>query len=175
MHSSSSISRRVASRFLRSEVVLREEPHTRVVFSDGGLVTSNEIAALLQPQYGSLQSIEFIGAPPKLRESVTWLAADAAGREFYGSLLLRCSLSPDRFNLWVEVEPAGYCSVPPQERLAGAPRQLLDDRLQLVAARLRRLLQETRVRPDVPAHTFAADLAEVLTIVEAGSGPPPIS
>lgn len=38
------------------------------------------------------------------------------------------------------------------------PRQLLDDRIDEAVARLRRVVVEMRVRPDVPGHEWAKEL-----------------
>jgi hypothetical protein len=75
-------------------------------------------------------------------------------------------LSPSSFMLWCEIEPGRYCSVPPQERQASQPRQLIDNRLQEIAARLRRLAAEARAQAAKPAFELAADLAELAGLAE---------
>lgn len=49
---------------------------------------------------------------------------------------------------------------------ASAPKQLLDDRLQEVAQRLRRLITRVRTQPDIPAQAIAQELTEVMQIAE---------
>jgi len=45
------------------------------------------------------------------------------------------------------------------------PRQLLDDRLDVVVRRLRRVVVEMRTRPDVPGVEFAAELGEIAAMI----------
>lgn len=45
------------------------------------------------------------------------------------------------------------------------PRQLLDERVDVAVARLRRLLVEMRTRPDVPGHEWAGELGEIVSLL----------
>jgi hypothetical protein len=45
------------------------------------------------------------------------------------------------------------------------PRQLLDERISEVVARLKRVLVEMRVRPDVPGVEWAGELAALLSLM----------
>ncbi len=51
---------------------------------------------------------------------------------------------------------------------AAVPRQLLEDRLQQIATRLRRLLTRIRTQPQMPAQEMAAELGAIVGIAERG-------
>jgi hypothetical protein len=154
---------RIASRF-QAAVVLREDTSTEVIFSDGGVLTANDLRRLLEPQFGPLLKMRLRPSLTGLPNTVAWEALSENAEFVTGRVVLHASVETTRIVVWAEVlvdqRAVGI-------RIAMAlPRQLLEDRLRRIAARARKMIQEVRVQPQVPALAIISDLEKLLEIAD---------
>ena len=154
---------RVAARYRTAAVVLRE-PTTEVIFSDGGVLTANDLRRLLEPQLGALPKMRLRPALTGKPTTIAWEALSENAEFISGRVVLHAKVDDTRIVVWAEVlvdqRAVGI-------RIATAlPKQFLEGRLRQIATKGRRLLDEVRVRPDVQAHEIVAELVASVEIAE---------
>jgi len=151
-------------RRFQAAVVLREPPTTEIVFSDGGVLTTSDLRRLLEPQLGPLVKMRLRPSLVGLPNTVAWEALSEDAEFVTGRVVLHAKVDQTRIVVWAEVlvdQRGALIRIAMVE-----PRQLLADRLQEVAARAQRLVQQVRVQPQVPAQAFVDDLEALLEIAE---------
>ena len=151
-------------RRFQAAVVLREPPTTEIVFSDGGVLTTSDLRRLLEPQLGPLVKMRLRPSLVGLPNTVAWEALSEDAEFVTGRVVLHAKVDQSRIVVWAEVlvdQRGALIRIAMVE-----PRQLLADRLQEVAARAQRLVQQVRVQPQVPAQAFVDDLEALLEIAE---------
>ena len=151
-------------RRFQAAVVLREPPTTEIVFSDGGVISAADIKRLLEPHIGPLVKMRLRPSLVGLPNTVAWEALSEDAEFVTGRVVLHAKVDQTRIVVWAEVlvdQRGALIRIAMVE-----PRQLLADRLQEVAARAQRLVQQVRVQPQVPAQAFVDDLEALLEIAE---------
>jgi len=153
------------TRRYRAAVILRDEPTTDLIFSDGGIITTGDLRRLLEPRLGLLVNMRLRPSLEGAPTTVTWEALDQEGEVVSGSVVLHAGLYETRIAVWAELLVDDGSDR--QTRVATTrPRQLLDDRLRRIADWTRRLIQRVRVQPQTPAHAIVADLVRIVELAE---------
>lgn len=145
-------SRRVAARYAASHAPANDsEP----------LITDVELLDTLVAWFGPI-TWAHLHAPVTDEGTATWEATTEAGDHLEGTVTPKVEIIDDE----VHVSPKIVVVSPPSRTATETPKQLLDERLQDVAQRLRRLVTRMRTQPDLPAHEFAAELTEIADTAE---------
>ena len=153
---------RVARRY--QAAVLRDKPIPEIVFSDEGVISAADIKRFLEPHIGTLFQVRLRPSLVGLPNTIAWEPLSENAEFITGRVVLHAKVDETRISVWAEVlvDQRGALI-----RIASAlPRQLLQDRLREVADKARRLVQEVRVRPGLPAQAIVDDLQELLEIAE---------
>lgn len=90
----------------QAAVLLRDKPtdNIEVIYSDGGVITENDVARLLGPRFGSVKNVRFVADPKSAPNVVLWTANNANGERITGGLLLHAALRGDRQVVsWAEI------------------------------------------------------------------------
>jgi hypothetical protein len=132
----------------------------RVIFSDGGVVTSEDLKRLLRERLGPLRDLRFL-SPRAGANVVRWSAITDDGTTVGGRLVLHAGMRGDRVVSWaqIQVEP-----VPRQGKAVRGtgPRARLED----IAARAREIIRNVRERPTYSPAELVGALVGVVDIAE---------
>lgn len=190
MSTHNALTRRVARRH-RAAVALRDLPHDNieVIYSDGGIVTTRDLARLVEPRVGVLVRVRFRRLLNGMPNTVRWDGLNEAGEIVSGNLVVHAAVSDDQVVCWAElVTQAEGCATKedhadnPRDRIdlptlavsttrtaaparaaaTGTPREhLLRARLRRIERLARRMIEEARVNPQRPAFALVADLVRI--------------
>jgi hypothetical protein len=118
----------------------RSEP-LRVIYSDGGVITSEDLKRLLKEQLGPLRDLRFF-SPREGANTVRWFAITDNGTMVGGQLVLHAGMRGDRVVSWAEIQTE---PTPKQGKtlVATGPRA----RLREIANRAREIIRNVRERP----------------------------
>lgn len=155
------IAHRVAARFTGTAA-----NDDDIEFSNEVMLSTDQLREELERRLGPLALLT-IHDPQGGTGISRWEAISAEGNTVRGTVTVTTVWLDGALHVWSEIEIA--CAVAASTRAAPTsppPRQLLDDRLRQVAVRLRRLLNEVRVQPQVPSAELASDLQKVVELAE---------
>jgi len=141
-----------------------EDSAVRVIDSEA-VLTAEQLKAEIERLVGPGPVRRLMVFPPTSDDPTTvrYEATTADGYTVRGTV----GLDGSWLDGAMQVEPVVAVNVVEWTHTAAEePRQLLQRRLDEIAARLRRLLVEVRVRPDIPAHELAGELQRVVELAE---------
>jgi hypothetical protein len=131
-----------------------------VIYSDGGVITSEDLKRLLKERLGPLRDLRFL-SPREGANIARWFAVTDAGEFIGGKLVLHARMRGDRVVSWaqIRVEP-----VPRHGKAVRAtgPRARLED----IAARAREIIRNVRERPTYGPVELCASLAALVDLAE---------
>lgn len=157
---------RVLRRHLRAvsedepEVVLTTRSDSvSVIYSDGGVITRDDVCRLLRPRLGALRGLTFL-SPREGPNVVRWFGVTEAGVMVGGKLVLHAGMRGDQIVSWAQivVDP-----VPKQARTASTGSRA---RLEDIAARVREIIHRVREQPTYGPPELIAALVGVVDIAE---------
>jgi hypothetical protein len=126
---------------------------TPVVYSDGGVVTVDDLRRLLTAELGDINRVEITGRGRR-RNEVRWRAWVRGGMVL-GSLVLHARYERDRVTSWAEIV-IGLD--------VGAPEA---DPADAAAHRARKLIERLRLRPTMAVQEVVAELVRIVDEAEA--------
>jgi len=125
------------------------------------VMTAADVATALVPTVGVLNQVELRPTDDPLL--VEWHALDQCGRMHSGDVAVDARFTnQDGLVVRAHVLLGRH-----GERSVGLPAQLIDDRLRLVGRRLKRVVEQIRTRPDVPALELASMLDDIIDAANA--------
>jgi hypothetical protein len=166
MASSSGISARVLARHRHGAVVLREVPASTfdVVYSDGGVVSARDVSRLLADRLGVLVLVRFRPSPSGTPNTVAWDALDESGEVVTGTVVLHAGVRTDQVVCWAEIVLDDEHG---SRTAAGTPEeQILRQRLERIAVLARRMVENARVKPQMPVSGIVGELVRIVDEAE---------
>ena len=164
MTSSSGISARVLSRHRHAAVVVRDVPATsiEVVYSDGGVVSAQDVARLLADRI-ALLGVKFLKGGSHANV-VRWVGATIDGTTVMGSLVLHAGVRGDQVVCWAEIVLDDDLGL---RTAGGTPEeQILRKRLDRIGDLARRMVERARVNPQAPVSGIVEHLQRMLAQTE---------
>ena len=165
---SSTISRRVASRFARERGGADEVPSEslNLILADGGVVTARDVERLLVPQFGKLTRLGFKASPIGALvapNAVAWEAVGSEGERVEGALVLHAALANDHVELWAEITVNRRRGAAAKSASEHDPRARLEEVGQLA----RDMIARIREQPTVPWIEVVAGLVRIVEVAES--------
>lgn len=138
---------------------------SRSSISDGGVVTTDDVARILRDRLGPLTDVRFTMALQHQR-AVCWKARDPDNRLVSGWLVLHAGLrGDDQVMAWAEI----LVDERAQSQRVAAKAGDAERRLDLVALRARHLISRIREEPTCGAKEIVAALVGMVDVAEGGA------
>jgi len=162
--STSVVAARAIARRYQSTVVLRDEPATEIIMSNGGIITTGDLRRLLEPRLGMLVNMRLRPSLEGAPNTIAWEALNEDAEVVSGRVVLHAHLTETEIAVWADlvIDEGGSMVRFGTVR----PRQLLEDRLRRIADMARRLVTRVRVQPQVPAHSIVEGLVGIVELAE---------
>lgn len=157
------LSARVLARHRHGAIVLRDVPATvDVIYSDGGIVSSQDVVRLLGDRV-ALRGLKFLKRGSRMNV-VRWIAATTSGATMMGQLVLHAGVRDDQVVVRAEI----VIGDEHRARTAGGTpeEQILRQRLERLADLARKMVENARVKPQMPVSGIVAELVRMVDDAE---------